>query len=202
MCCCLGWNISLFPDATLREQHIEMVWKMVEAGHQEPPPFGMEEVFKQDLRILIEQKRDLFPWLATNIPKAELTRHGNHDMLCIQAGSSDIEEIPLATHPDPLGLPCIIEVLRGIHRDTAEQAELMKQASRRPRAFSDIEKTQMATAYCVQRADLIGYRRMLMVWRDTQPASSVKRVIGHWLGVLDEIEADTKTALGILSSGK
>jgi len=41
-----------------------------------------------------------------------------------------------------------------------------------------------------------------MVWRDTQPASSVKRVIGHWLGVLDEIEADTKTALGILSSGK
>jgi hypothetical protein len=60
----------------------------------------------------------------------------------------------------------------------------------------------MATAYCVQRADLIGYHRMLTVWRDTQPASSVKRVIGHWLDVLDEIEVNTKAVLGILASGK
>jgi len=27
------------------------------------------------------------------------------------------------------------------------------------------------------------------VWRDTQLAASFKRVIGHWLGVLAEIEA-------------
>lgn len=58
----------------------------------------------------------------------------------------------------------------------------------------------MTTAYCGQRADLIGYQRILTVWRDTQPASSVKRVIGHWLGVLAEIEANTKAVLNILVS--
>lgn len=61
---------------------------------------------------------------------------------------------------------------------------------------------EIATAYCVQRADLIGNHRMLTVWRDTQPAQSVKRVIGHWLDVLDEIEVNTKTVLGILVSDK
>lgn len=58
----------------------------------------------------------------------------------------------------------------------------------------------MTTTYCVQRADLVGYQRILTVWRDTQPAASVKRVIGHWLGVLAEIEADTKAVLNILVS--
>ena len=57
----------------------------------------------------------------------------------------------------------------------------------------------MATAYCVQRADLIGYRRVLTVWRATQPAPSVKRVIGHWLGVLDEIERNSQAVLTILT---
>jgi hypothetical protein len=202
MCCCLGWNISLFSDAAQREQHIEMVWKMVEADNQGPPPPGLKDGFKQDLRPLIAQKHDLFPWMNTNIPKAVLRQHGALEFLSIQTGNSDPEEIQIATHPDPLGLPRIIEVLRGIHRDTAEQAKLMEHVRRSPGVFSDIERTQMATAYCVQRADLIGYHRMLTVWRDTQPASSVKRVIGHWLDVLDEIEVNTKAVLGILASGK
>jgi hypothetical protein len=51
----------------------------------------------------------------------------------------------------------------------------------------------------VQRAELIGYRRMLTVWLDIQPELSVKRVINHWLGVLDDIEMHTKTLLGILT---
>ena len=95
-------------------------------------------------------------------------------------------------------MPLIIEHLRGIQSDTAAQVGLLEQASRSPGAFTDIEATQMTTAYCVQRADLVGYQRILTVWRDTQPAPSVKRVIGHWLDVLAEIEADTKAVLNIL----
>lgn len=37
MSCWLGWNISLFPDAE-RDEHIERVWKMVEADNQESAP--------------------------------------------------------------------------------------------------------------------------------------------------------------------
>jgi hypothetical protein len=73
---------------------------------------------------------------------------------------------------------------------------LIQQARRTPGALEDLVTTQIVTAYCVQRADLMGYRRMLTVWLDIQPAPSVKRVIGHWLGVLDEIEMHTKTLLG------
>ena len=58
----------------------------------------------------------------------------------------------------------------------------------------------MTTAYCVQRADLVSYQRILTVWRDTQAAASVKRVITHWLGVLDEIQANTIAVLTILVS--
>lgn len=45
-------------------------------------------------------------------------------------------------------------------------------------------------------------QRLLTAWRNTQPAASVKRVIGHWLGVLVDVEADTKTVLNILVSCK
>ena len=58
----------------------------------------------------------------------------------------------------------------------------------------------MTIAYCVQRADLVGYQRILTVWRGAQPAASVKRVIDHWLGVQADIEADTKAVLNMLAS--
>ncbi|MFD2274675.1 hypothetical protein ACFS07_35865 [Undibacterium arcticum] len=173
---------------------------MVEADNRDAPPPGLEQGFKQDLRMLIAQKQELFPWAHTNIPKADLIGAGSHDILRIATGTSDAEEIKVITWPDPIGLPLIIDFLRGIQQDTADQVGLLDQAKRIPRSFSDIEATQMTTSYCVQRADLVGYHRILTVWRDTQPAPSVKRVIGHWLGVLDEIEADTKAVLNILVS--
>ena len=53
-------------------------------------------------------------------------------------------------------------------------------------------------AYCAQRADLIGYHRMLTVWQEQQPDPLIKRGIGQWLRVLDEIEEHTKAVLGII----
>ena len=193
--CCLGWNIGIFPSAAEREQHIGMVWKMVEADNQESPPPGLEQGVKEEFRMLAAQKRDLFPWIKTNIPSATLRQNGTQDLLIVQAGKSDPQEIELVTCPDPLGLPLIIEHLRRIHQDTAAQVALLDHA----KAFDDIELTQMTTAYCVQRADLLGYHRMLTVWRDRLPEPSVKRVLGHWLGVVDEIEMDSKSVLEILT---
>lgn len=150
--------------------------------------------------MLVAQKQELFPWTHTNIPEADLIGAGVHDVLRIATGTSTTEEIEILAWPNSTGLPLIIEHLRGIQSDTAAQVGLLEQASRTPRAFTDIEATQMATAYCVQRADLVGYQRILTVWRDTQPAASVKRVIGHWLGVLADIETDTRAVLNILVS--
>jgi hypothetical protein len=173
---------------------------MVEADNQEAPPPGLEQGFKLDLRMLVAQKQELFPWTHTNIPKADLIGAGVHDVLRIATGTGTAEELEILAWPNPTGLPLIIEHLRSIQSDTAAQVGLLEQASRTPGAFTDIEATQMTTAYCVQRADLVAYQRILTAWRDTQPAASVKRVIGHWLGVLAEIEADTMAVLNILVS--
>jgi hypothetical protein len=199
MSCCLAWNISLFPDAE-QEEHIERIWKMVEADNQESPLAGLQQGFKQDLRMLVAQKQDLFPWTHTSIPKADLIEAGVHDVLRIATGTGTTEEIRILAWPNPTGLPLIIEHLRGIQSNTVAQVGLLEQASSTPGAFTDIEATKMTTAYCVQRADLVSYQRILTVWRDTQAAASVKRVIDHWLDVLDEIQAATIALLNILVS--
>lgn len=78
MSCCLAWNISLFPNAE-QEDHIDRIWKMVEADNQDAPPSGLEQGVKQDLRMLAAQKQELFPWTHTNIPKADSIGVGFHD---------------------------------------------------------------------------------------------------------------------------
>lgn len=201
MRCCLGWNLSLFPNAE-REEHIDRIWKLVEADNQHVATPGMvEQGFKLDLRALILQKLDQFPWVRTNIPRAGLHTHGGHDVLTIATGNAAAEEVKIATHPSPLGLPLIIDTLRTIQSDTVGQAEqMLGKVVDIPHAVSDIDATRMVTLYSVQRADLVSYRRMLTVWYDSQPAPSVRRVINHWQGVLEEIEADTKVVLNILAS--
>ena len=59
--------------------------------------------------------------------------------------------------------------------------------------------SQMITAYCVQRADLLGYHRLLSLWRETQPGPSVKRVIAHWLGVIAEIDKTSEAVIQTLA---
>ncbi len=201
MTCCLAWNLSLFPDAE-REEHIDRIWKLFEADNQgTATPDMVEQGFKLDLSMLILQKLDLFPWVRTNIPKADLSTYGGHDVLSIATGNAAAEEIKIATCPSPLGLPLIIDTLRTIQSETAAQAELLlERVVEIPQAISDIDATRMVTLYGVQRADLVSYRRMLTVWYDSQPAPSVRRVINHWKGVVDEIEADTKGVLNILAS--
>ena len=54
----------------------------------------------------------------------------------------------------------------------------------------------MATAYCAQRADLIGYHRMLTAWQEAQRDPVIKRGIGLWLGVLNENRSSYESSLG------
>src|SRR5260370_27289446 len=147
-----------------------MVWKMTEADNLGAPP-GLEQGVKQDVRMLVDQKQDLFPRLKTLITKASLGRANGRDVLSIETDSG-AEEVPLITSPRAAGLPYIIEELRGIQENTAIQVDLMQQARRTPGALDDIMLTQMDRAYCAQRADLGSYQRMLTVWRGEHEAPS------------------------------
>lgn len=196
--CCLAWNISLFPDAHQREQHIAMVWNQGVDDNQEPPPDGMEHGWKSEMRMLIAQKHELFPRLISNIPKADLLQRQPHNILSVQTNDGG-EEIPLITHPRLEGLPHILPVLRRMYEDTGKQVETLQDAARTPGLLKKLVTPDIATMYDSQRADLVGYYRMFTVWRDGIPDPSFKREIGHWLDVLNEIEAHSKTVLGIIT---
>ena len=200
MICCLAWNIGVFHDPQEREQHIERVWKTTEADNPDvTPPAGMEEGFKDDLRYLVAQKRDLFPRILTGLTKADLTPGKRNDILKMVTTGGGNDDIPLVTHPDAQGLPFLIDVLKGIRRDTALQVGQIEKLSRISGGLDDIMRTRMERAYTVQRASLLGYQRILRRWRDIQPGLSVKRVIGDWLEKLEEIEQNTKSILALLT---
>jgi len=196
--CCLAWNISLLSNAAERTEHIDTAWKMTTRGDSGLlPPAGVELGFKGRLHDLIAQKQELFPRVLAKISKAELKRANGHDML--MAGiHDDSESVPLVAHPHPSGLPHFIEVLKGIYRDTAEQAAVLETAISTPGALGDTVRVRLELAYAKQRADLISYRRILARWSLDQPGPSVRRVIGYWLGVLDDIEGSTKATLCLL----
>jgi hypothetical protein len=196
---CLAWNISLFTSAAEREERINNVWQLIDSDTLEAPPPGLEQNYRLNLRRLLEKKADLFPWLNVTLLEADLKPGKRHDILSIKADKG-IEEIQLVTWPDAAGLPRIMAALSRMHEDTAAQVELLQEAVELPDVISDIMATQLVTMYSMQRADLVGYHRMLSRWHEEQPALSIKRVIHHWLRVLDDIEANTQTVLSLLES--
>jgi hypothetical protein len=199
MSSCLAWNIALFPDAAQREERIAQIWEMVEADNRASALHGLERRFKQDLRRLVVQKRDLFPWLTKRVIKAELTPGDPVDVLCVETDQG-IEEIELVPHPSPIvGLPLLADLLRSTQQNGLGQVNLLLQARQKPRALSDILTTQLATAYCVLRADLVGYHRMLTVWRIVQPACDTEGEIAVCLAMLDAIEQNTQSVLALLT---
>lgn len=149
---------------------------MGEADNLGRPDF--EEGWKRELCELIEFKRDLFPWLRMPIAKVALRRTNRHDILTV-GPSATTGEFKLVTHPRAEGMPLIIEALREIQQNTAAQIDLVRRAMSMRGALTDAQATQIATTYCVQRADLLSYRRMFAQWHRTQPAPSVRRVIEH-----------------------
>lgn len=74
---------------------------------------------------------------------------GVHDVLRIATGTGKAKEIEILAWLNPTELPLIIKHLRSIQSDTAAQVGLLEKPSRTPGAFTDIEATQMTTAYCV-----------------------------------------------------
>ena len=102
--CNLAWNIALFPTAAERERHVQatadLVARDAEGGDAEtgPPPPGLREGFAGELATLVALKRDLFPWQAGLITRADLAPapggRGNVDVLGILAAALGVPEPP------------------------------------------------------------------------------------------------------------
>lgn len=194
----LGWNLGLFESAAERQRQISRVWEQVEAEMGGRAPEILEEGFTRHLYGLVKRKRELFPWLQQTIHLAEIFDTKETQVVRVQADRK-VEERPLNIWPDPTTLPSVIEDLRLLQINTADQAELVRGLRSIPRSIGDIAATQMTTAYGVQRAELISYHRMLSVWRQLQPGASVKQAIEYWLAVINDIDKKTEEILQTLA---
>jgi len=60
--CCLAWNIGLFSDDRDRERHIENTLALFFDNEEQLPPPGVRQGYGEELHMLADLKRDLFPW--------------------------------------------------------------------------------------------------------------------------------------------
>ena len=85
-----------------------------------------------------------------------------------------------------------------MHRDTRAQRRTLEQARTTPGLAGQVAAADMVTSYCAQRADLRGYHRMLMSWREQVSMPGMKAGIDRFIQAVDEIEDESKAVLDIL----
>jgi hypothetical protein len=197
--CCLAWNLALFPDAAERERQLKQVLDKVLAGTAEEATAGFRQGFAEELRMLVETKRDLFPWRFENVTQADLEQTPRADVLVVDNGQA-VERIDLARGLPIAGLPIIAKALVQMHKDTRAQLRTLRQARATPGLIEQVVTPEMLTIYCAQRADLRGYHGMLEAWRKEAPMPEMQAGIDRMLLALDEIEADSKAVLEILGA--
>ena len=200
--CCLAWNIALFPDARGRERHLERTLDLIlDDGAVPPPPPGFREGFGGELRMLVDLKRDLFPWRLADVMGVSLEPGpGPRDVLVVDADGA-IERVELALAPSIMGAHIITKTLVRMREDTEAQRATLEGAARdTPGLLERVVTRDMLTAYCAQRADLRGYHRMLAEWREEASGPELKSALGRFLSAVDEIEDDTRAVLGILAA--
>ena len=195
--CCLAWNIGLFPDAAERAHHIENTLALFFDSEEAPPPPGVRQGYGEELHMLADLKRDLFPWRFENVMAAELKRTPRGDVLVVDNGKA-VERISLTPPPPIAGLPIITKALVQMHRDTQAQRRTLEQARATPGLVEQVATPDMVTAYCAQRADLRGYHRMLTAWREEASLPEMKVGIDRFLQAVNETEEDSKAVLEIL----
>ena len=195
--CCLAWNIGLFPDQAERERQTAQVLETILADTADTAPSDFRQGFADELRMLVESKRDLFPWRFENVVAADLEPTPRADILIVDNGKA-VERIELARRLPIAGLPIITKTLVQMHKDTQAQRNTLEQARATPGLIKQVATREMVTAYCAQRADLRGYHRMLTAWREEASLPEMKSGIDRFLQAINEIEADSKSVLDIL----
>lgn len=204
--CHLAWNIALFPSASEREHHVQATADRIgrdAEGDAELPLPGFRQGFADQLAMLVELKRDLFPWQPGLITRVDLNPAAGRDTVDVLSleTAEGVERVELALNPSIMGSPRITSHLVEVRRNTRAQRGTLEEAQTTPRLLERVVTRDMLTAYCAQRADLRGYHRMLTEWREEVASEpELQAGIGRFLAALDEIEDDTRAVLGILAN--
>jgi len=173
--CNLAWNIALFPSAAERERQVaataDLIARDAEGGAEiGPPPPGFREGFADELAMLAELKRDLFPWQPGLITRVDLKLAPGRDtvdVLSVETGE-DVESVELVLNPSIMGLPRITKALVEMHQNTRAQRGTLERTQNTPGLLERAVTRDMLTAYYAEPDSPDGER-------DTWPASRRSR---------------------------
>lgn len=175
---CFAWNVALFGDAALREQHISGVFE--------------EERALAQLRNIVAAKRDLFPGITQNVTSADLHRGKRYDELHVGAVRRE-----LVTSPRPAGAPLILKALEKLRDDTKAVFHLLEGSGDVGRVMNDVEATRFSTIYCIQRSDLMSYRTIFQHWDAEFKALGLLPVMNKWQSLVKEVDELTQAVLSL-----
>lgn len=94
--------------------------------------------------MLVEIKRDLFPWRFENVMAAELQQMPRADVLVVNNGTA-VERIDLSRRPTIAGLPIITKALVQMHGDTQAQRHTLEQARATPGLIKQVVTPDVVT---------------------------------------------------------
>lgn len=195
--CYLAWNISLFSDPKRRLAEIETA-SLATFDQSRSNSASAEASFRQNLSDLVSNKRDLFPWETAFILSVELAVYSKKDDVVTVRTHRGEERLVVESRPDPVNLPVVIEKLTNMEKRTAADLMNFIQIDPTRRVIHDVESTQLAIRYFMQRAELKSLAPMLSRWYDAQPIPSVKELLAQWSDVVTEISQATDSLLDIL----
>ena len=195
--CWLAWNLSQIYDIDQRERKLMGVCKLFLVNDTRCAPTEVELTVQNQIRELIASKQNLFPHITGTITRVKLETEEGVDMLCVQSHAlADV--IELVTVPDPSTMSDTIAALSYINKVTAWQRDQL-QHHRQASPMDDIEATRRASAYFLQRADLIAFRAILTAWRDSASDTATKAGLRYWIEIIDDIRANTEVVLSMLA---
>lgn len=198
MSSCLAWNIGLFATSDQREQQIDIVWKLEKSENLKAESPLVECEFKRDLRLLSAQRRDLFPWQTTYISLANLAEKNGNDVLLVSTEGT-LEEVDLVWQSGAYDLATIINTLQRLRTETNHQIDRIRMIQHAGGTLNDIETTHLTTMYCVQRANLVDYRRTMAAYLDVHATARAIKGIDCWIEMLDEIDENSRALLSMLT---
>lgn len=193
--CLYGWDIALLPDASARERQIDRLWETCEPLSAKDLSPDFVRGFKQQMRALVALKRELLPTVRTLIMNANLEAvDAGTDRLAVTTDGGSVEYFSLSWRPDPAGTPSFGQRLNRLHQDTDDLADWLFDRLRQRRL--SLEDAQEVAVLCgVRRVELAGYRELFAHWQGNHQGASIKRVTGHWLSMVDEIDSEIREIL-------
>lgn len=195
--CLYAWDIALFPEAALREQQIELLWRTCEPLTPKQASQDLAVIFKRDVRALVACKRDLLPSVTTFIDDAKLEAVDDTTDRLVVTTAIGAETRLVYFTPDSVGALSLRRRLYRL-RDWAEDLTEWVDVSYRLGRMTHEECAECVATGSMMRVELAGFREFSARLHAIQTAPATRRVAGEWGRLIDEIDAQISQALSSL----